>query len=105
MWLMSKGTNNCLQINSNIKYGIKIGSLIDHKASLQIKWQATLAQYNVASLDDKRPRENAQKSSAITKGALVRNPLAITYVANIYEYDTLACVRLNNFAVACKIYL
>ena len=61
---MSKGTNNYLQINSNIKHAIKIGFLIDHKASLQIKWQATLAQSNVASLESKQPRENAQKGSA-----------------------------------------
>ena len=57
-----------------IKSAIKIESLIDHKAYLtsfkrkiiiqNTKSQATLAQSNVASLDAKGPRENAQKSSA-----------------------------------------
>ena len=37
---------------------------MNHKVSLQIKWQATLTQSNVASLDAKQPRENAQKGSA-----------------------------------------
>ena len=88
---MSKGTSDCLQINSNIKYAIKIESLINHKPSLQKKWQATLAQYNVASLDAKRPRENAQKGSAFIQRKNKRragsNLVANTYIANIYAYD------------------
>ena len=58
---MSKGTNN---FKYTVKYTIKIGSLVDHKASLQIKSQTALAQYNVASLDAQHPRENALKGSA-----------------------------------------
>ena len=71
---MSEGTNNFKKSKSNGKSAIEIEFLIDHKAYLtsskrkscvkNTKSQATLAPFNVASLDAKQPRENAQKGSA-----------------------------------------
>ena len=57
---MSKGT-----VKFRYKVYYKIGSFIDHNASLQkMKLQATLAQHNVALLDAQQPRENALKGGA-----------------------------------------
>ena len=58
---MSKGTNN-YQWNSNRKYTIQ--NWISYRLqsfSPKMKWQATLAQHNVALLDAQQPRENALK--------------------------------------------
>ena len=93
---MSTGTNNCQQLSSNRKSAIKIGSVIDYKAYLTCsKKKKYYPKYKLACNTRpvqrsitrvKQRREKALKGSANTKGALVRNPLAITYVASIYPY-------------------
>ena len=52
-----------------------------------VQYKVAIAQYNVASLDAKQPSEKADYSAQKTKSALVRNPLAIFNVANIYAYN------------------
>ena len=73
---MSKGTNNCQQLNSNRKSAIKVGSLIDHKAYMTGSKRKPLHQYQVAASSNqklihqrgitgvKQSREKALKSSA-----------------------------------------
>ena len=71
---MSKGINNCQQLNTNEKSAIKIGFFIDHKAYLtSSKGKNCYPKYKVASNTCPIQRgitrcqtaaENAQKSSA-----------------------------------------
>ena len=46
---MSKGTNNCQQLNTNGKYAIKIGFLIEHKAYLTRSKERAMSKYKGAS--------------------------------------------------------
>ena len=52
-----------------------------------VQYKVAIAQYNVASLDAEQPSEKVDYSAQKTKSALVKNPLAILNVANIYAYN------------------